>query len=178
MTRKVCAVATLGLVGALTSARLNANAVFISGTGIWGVSTPVTPESAPGDTFSFTFDLPNPIASNPTFQATDFLYTLNGSLVPVGLDSVTFFPLSSGGLFDLNLSDSNVVSASGADVGSTLTIAIGTFPAAFAMFDAAPQGNGVVNITSTVPEPYSFGLVVVALASIAILRPVRRGMTR
>lgn len=158
---------------------MNADAVIavISGTGIWGPSTPVTAESAPGDTFSFRFDLPSPIGSNPTFQATDFLYTLSGSLVPVGLDSVTFFPLSSGGLFDLNLSDSNVVSASGADVGSSGTIATGSFPADFAMFDAAPEGNGVVNITST-PEPSGFGLVVVALASMAILRLARHEMAR
>jgi hypothetical protein len=94
-----------------------AGTVFFSGSGTWGDSAPSTPYSAPDESWSFSFDLPNPIASNPTFQATDFVYDLNGSPVSTPLSSVKFFPVANAGLFDLNFSDGGVVSFYGADVG-------------------------------------------------------------
>jgi hypothetical protein len=164
MRKKLSTLAILGCIGALTASRSNADAV-ISGSGTWGATAPVTAESAPGDTLSFTFDLPNPIATNPTFQATDFSYLLNGSLVPVSLEAVVFYPVTEAGLFDLVLSDGDIVGAYGADIGSSLTISSGTFAAEFAMNNAPAEGSGTVDVT---PEPSS--LIPVALALIWMVR--------
>src|SRR6516225_5949220 len=38
----------------------HATLVEISGSGTWSASTPTTPESAPGESFSYSFDIPNP----------------------------------------------------------------------------------------------------------------------
>jgi hypothetical protein len=92
-----------------------AGTVFFSGSGTWGDSAPSTPYSAPDESWSFSFDLPNPIASNPTFQATDFVYDLNGSPVSTPLSSVKFFPVANAGLFDLNF----LTAASSAFTGPT-----------------------------------------------------------
>jgi PEP-CTERM motif len=151
-----------------------AGTVFFSGSGTWGASAPVTPYSAPDESWSFSFDLPNPIASNPTTQATDFVYDLNGSPVSTPLQSIIFF---TSGLFNLIFSDGVAVSFYGADVGSSLTLIPGTYPAKSAIYDGAPVGSGTVTLTA-VPEPSTWAMMTLGFAGLgfAAFRTRRRAV--
>ena len=86
----------------------HATLVEISGSGTWSASTPTTPESAPGESFSYSFDIPNPYTGTAfppppatqegleTTQATNLVYDLNGSPVSVGLGIMVVFNSSFG----------------------------------------------------------------------------------
>ncbi len=147
----------------------SADPVTISGFGTWDAGTPTTAYSEPGATWYFSFNLPDPIASNPTTQATDFTYDLNGSPVTNSLPGgVMFYSVSQLGGFDLFVP---LDSASGAsiislffpqDVGSDLSLAFGSYDATIGLNDGdlPESGSGTVNIT---PEPPSILLLGTAL---------------
>ena len=77
----------------------SAASVLITGSGAFDVTAPTTAISAPGETFSFSFELPNPISANPTTEGTDFSFDLGGSPVADGLAEVEFFTTASSGPF-------------------------------------------------------------------------------
>jgi hypothetical protein len=158
---------------ALCAAAANAGEVLVTGSGTWGPLAPTTLVSAPEESFSFSFDLPNPIASNPTIQATDFSYDLAGAPVAVGLDGVVFFPTSSSGLFDLDLASGDVVSLYGADVGSSLTLTTGVFPATVGYAGSPPVGEGTVTITA-VPEPSAWVMMLLGVGALGAVARMRR----
>jgi hypothetical protein len=154
----------------------HAGSVTVSGSGTWGAGAPISIYTAPGDTWSFSFDLPDPLDANPTSLATNFQYVLEGSDVSTTLSSVEFFPLAVGGLFDLNFADGNSLNLYGAQVFSTPSLALipGVYSANIDInaFTGPPDGNGsgAVTITSPVPEPSSIvsgGLGLLALAGLA-----------
>jgi len=170
---KLCNAIAIPAVFCVLAVSANADILDVSGTGLWGSNAPVTTESAPNESFSFSFNIPQAI-SNPSLSATNFVYMLNGSSVPVSLSNVTFFPASSEGLFDLNLSNGDTVSSYGADVGSGGTVSTGNFPALFAMFDQGSTGSGTVVISDgTAPEPSFYGVVGAALGLLVFVR-IRR----
>ena len=170
---KLCNAIAIPAVFCVLAVGANADILDVSGTGLWGPNVPATAESAPNESFSFSFNIPE-AAGNPSTLATNFAYTLNGSAVPVSLENVTFFPVSNLGLFDLNLSNGDQVSAFGADVGSGGTVSTGVFPATFAMFDQGATGAGSVVISdSAAPEPSFYGVVGAALGLLVLVR-IRR----
>ena len=138
----------------------------ISASGTWGNNAPTTAYSEAGATWSFSFDLPDPIASNPSTQLTNFAYYLDGSLVSTTLPGgVLFYPVSQGGGFDLftdGQTGDNVVSLYFPfDIGSNLTIVDGTYTdVGIGLNDGDPAGTGTVNVT---PEPPSILLLGTAL---------------
>src|SRR5690242_12129025 len=92
----------------------HAGVATVSGSGTWGPDAPTSLYTAPGESWSFSFDLPDPLDADPTSMATDFRYFLGGSAVSTTLDSVEFFPAAQGGLFDLNFADGNSLNLYGA----------------------------------------------------------------
>jgi len=68
-----------------------ATTLTVSESGIWGPDAPVTPYSAPGDFWSFSFEIPAQpavlaytLGSNfQTGSFSDFQFTLNGAITPV-----------------------------------------------------------------------------------------------
>lgn len=172
MRYQIALVVGLVLVSGVGVAR--ANPFLISGTGQWVSNTPTTPESAPGAAFAFSFAIPNPNTSTSTSLGSNFSYSLNSVPVALQLYQETFFPAANQGLFRLLFSDGNKFDAYGADVGSSGTIAPGTFAATYSI-NGNPQmseGSGQVMITD-VPEPSSgalFGTAALLLAGVVTRR--------
>ena len=127
----------------------------ISASGVWGPGpgTPDTPFSQPDASWSFSFDLPNPISSNPTNQATNFSYVTNGNAVSDTLFmpfvAVKFFSAPDAGMFDLTFSNGDVLSLYGADIGTSLTLAPGQYDVAAGMQMHPASGIGTVTVSST-----------------------------
>lgn len=142
--------------------------VTFSGSGTFDAGAPTSVYSAPGESWAFSFSLPNPISSNPTTDATGFTYSLNGSPVADSLSSITFFTSGQSGLFDLNFASGGVVSLYGADIGSTLTISTGSFPATIGLDGGAAIGSGVVNV-GAVPEASTWAMMLAGFAGLGWL---------
>jgi hypothetical protein len=154
----------------------------ISASGEWGDGTPFTPFSAPGASWSFSFDLPNPISSNPTSQATHFSFLTNAPTAShtiffpsVGLK---FFPTDLAGMFDLTFPDGNVLSLYGADIGSSLTLVAGTYDVEAGMQMLPASGSGTVTVSAlgvgvtgfgagAVPEPSTWVMMALGFAVLA-----------
>lgn len=149
---------------------VQAATVNISGSGLFGSATPSTTETAPGQTFSFSFATTNPTPDNPDTDISTFSYTLAAtSIAPIMLSSITFFDDTDKGLFDLNFSDGNILSFYGADIGSTGFLMSGFYQAQVAL-DQGPVSTGAGSVAvsinvSAVPLPASaplFGAAVLA----------------
>jgi hypothetical protein len=150
-----------------------AASVQISASGEWGRGTlPIFPWSAAGASWSFSFDLPNPISRNPTTQVTNFSYSLNGTEVTdkslFASLKVEFFTADFAGMFDLDFADGDVVSLYGADIGSSLRIIPGRYTGVFAGMQMLPETSegGIVNVstlgvgaTGFRADPIGFGVV-------------------
>ena len=168
-TMPALAVLAVSLICGVDSA--SGTEVIISGSGTWDASTPTTPESAPGNSFSFSFDMPNPFSGTSngqglvTSQGTNLIYDLNGNPVSVGLSYEVFYPSSYGGLFTIGFTDGNYLGVFGPDIGSTGTLTIGTFSAGYSVNsqdEFTPQASGPGSV-SGVPEPSSLTLFGAAL---------------
>jgi hypothetical protein len=141
-----------------------AASVEISASGEWGPGTPtVLPWSTRNASWSFSFDLPNPISRNPTTQVTNFSYSLNGTeIIDKSLFAslkVEFFTADFAGMFDLDFADGDVVSLYGADIGSSLTIIPGRHTGVFAGMQMLPETSegGIVNVSTLGAGATGFG---------------------
>lgn len=159
-----------------------AGVVQFAGSGVFGPTISLMdPVEIPGEAFSFSFDLPSVVASDPATGVTHSHFVVAGNTVADDITSVTFYPVGLGGGFDLNFFGGQVISlyltdpVSGhfADVGSNLTIVTGHYN--FTLDSpSAVAGSGTVNLTA-VPEPASWGLMVLGFGGLgAALRASRR----
>ena len=171
--------ATLGMGVAAYAVPASA-AVMVDGSGTWGAGTPTTAYSAPASTFAFSFSLPNPTASNPTDQLSNFSYTLQGATVAGMAPFVTFYDATNGGLFDLTFATPAVdltfqgpVIATNPTSGGPVTISTGTFAATAGLnFATTPTGQGTITVAAAaapVPEPASWALMLPALIGAGFL---------
>lgn len=162
--------------------------VQISGSGTWGPDAPSTALSAPGETWSFSFNATTPVdvqngaATEPVSNPS---YSLNGTpVVSETMSSVTFFDSSLAGLFDLEFpvsgSISDEVSLYGAQIfDASGNLIPGSYPAAIDFDGKAgpPSGSGsgtvIVGASALVPEPSSViggGIAVLAVAGLGLVR--------
>jgi len=173
---------------AVATGQASADLIHFEADGTFNGRAPTTLISASGAIFSFSFDLVDPIASNPTTQLTNLTYLLNGVAVfgnPFPPTQVKFFPTSLGGMFDLNF---NLGTGFGNGLGLTLrgadvTIVLGEynftgavlpFPNTGSCGNAQSQAcvSGTLHITSTasVPGPIvGAGLPGLMLAGVGVL---------
>ncbi len=165
-------VATIvGVMLALAAGGANAAQVVIFGSGTFGDFAPSTATTAPNGTWSFSFNLPNPIASNPVYEVTNFSYSLNGTPIAIGLSNLEFFNADDRGLFDLNFTDATRIAYIGTDIGSTLTLLLGTFDA-ITIVEKIDISSGSVTVAnvSEVSEPASLGILALGLAGLIARR--------
>jgi hypothetical protein len=163
--------------------------ITISGSGTWDSTVASSGGlSAPGATWSFSFDVPDPLVNNPTSQVTHASYSLNGTPVPYTITAVDFYSVdfngrTSGGLFDMHFSNGGIVALYGAQIESTAgSLSPGPFPATIdvdraSTFVGPPtgEGRGSVNVVVTaVPEPATLVDGGIALACLAGLDLARR----
>jgi len=145
----------------------------VTGSGTWGSETPTTTESAAGDTWYFSFQVSDPVTDASgsggvfsTEEFSDFVYLLNGVAITPTLTAITFYDEASFGLFDLDLSDGNIVSLYGDQVYAgtpppDMTLVGGVYSAGIAMNDSDlpdGSGSGTVKIATT-PEPGTLALL-------------------
>jgi PEP-CTERM motif len=154
----------------------------ISASGTWGDGTPDTPFSQPGAPWSFSFDLPNPIPSNPTDQATHFSYITNGTAFFFPFIGVKFFPADQAGMFDLIFPDGDVMSLYGPDIGTSFTFVTAQYDDVAAGMQMLPAtGSGTVEVSAlgpvvtgfgagAVPEPSTWVMMALGLAALAFAR--------
>ena len=149
----------------MTALPAAAGEVLFSGAGVFGPTIATLGDvEIPGDSFSFSFDLPSVIAANPTTQVTNAHYFVEGAEVTDdALTSVLFYPASLGGGFDLNFAGGWPVSlytsdaAGFVDLGSSLKIAPGQYT--FVLDGSSFAGQGELSVSS-VPEPAAWALMI------------------
>lgn len=137
------------------------------------------PTAKANTSFQFSFSLRNPLDSNPTSSFTNFKYSLDDVSVAGTPDSITFYTVSSLGLFDLAFGNT-ILSFYGDDIGSTGFL---DFPKAYS-FTSAVNGNnsagglGFLTVTSAVPEPATWAMMVLGFGAMGMAMRRRRGSRR
>ena len=159
-----------------------ASTITISGSGTWDSTiSSSTGLSAPNATWSFSFDVPNPLDANSTTMVTNASYSLNGSVVSDTITDIQFYDTNSYGLFDIDFASGDTLALYGAQIYNPTTLAItpGTYAAAIEDNDAntyvgAPGGEGSGTVTvGSVPEPSSLvngGVAVAILVGLGLVR--------
>jgi hypothetical protein len=183
MGKMTMAGAALALtVAAACAAPAVAGDIFVSGAGVFGptIST-LAPVEIPGDSFSFSFYLPDDIAANPTTDVTTSEFTVNGARVSDAISAVLFYPADLGGGFDIDFAGGQVVSlyvtdpstSAFVDLGTSLKVSTGSYN--FTLDDPSGfAGGGTVSLTA-VPEPQAWALMVLGFGGLgATLRSSRR----
>src|SRR5262245_54408052 len=118
-------------VACFTQAGASAGTIQITGSGTWGASAPTTVYSAPDASWSFSFEVPDPLDANPTSMVTNASYLLNGAPISRTITSVEFYSLSDLGLFNLSFGYVGTVSLYGPQIFDFTTglLSLGTFTA-------------------------------------------------
>jgi MYXO-CTERM domain-containing protein len=180
--RQVASLLTLALASTVCSAA-SAGTIAISGSGAWGPHTPSTTLSAPDATWSFTFDVPDPLPGTIdmygeyTSTVSKSQYLLNGFAVNDTIESLTYYSAGPGpgGLFDINFAH-GTLSLFGAQIyDSNLNLIPGVYGATIK--DNLGSGQGIV-IVGVVSEPSSMISGGLGLLTVLGLASVRRRLIR
>jgi hypothetical protein len=186
--------ATILAVGLAVQAAASGGTITISGSGTWdGTVSSSSGLSAPGATWSFSFDVPDPLVNKSRTDVTDAWYALNGTPVHDTIASVEFYGSSAGGLFDMTFASGGTVAFYGAQIEET---ANGLIPRTYSTtldddharsFLGPPygEGRGILIVGSggpgpptprgsSVPEPSTLVGSSIALATLAGLGLARR----
>lgn len=154
-----------------------ADGVNITGSGTYDTDAPTTAYSAPGATWYFSFNLPDPINNNPTTQDTNFTFDLNGTQAANSLPGgVLFYSVAQLGGFDLFVptdpaSGTAIISLYfPADVGSNLSIVFGDNAAQIGLNDGDAIGSGNVSITPEPPSLLLFGTAILMAGGLLYFR--------
>lgn len=145
-------------------------AVLIEGYGQWLYAAGT--ELAQSNTrFAFSFEVPNPLDSNPTSAISNFKYSLAGEAISLpSPTSVLFYPSDNGGLFDLSFGASiPTIIFEGAGVGTSDIGSTGVFtPGDFSSFTVRFGNDGPTLLSeSEVVDPSGFGLGFLTVSSVA-----------
>lgn len=182
----------------LSAGGLSANTLLVTASGTFSSTTPTSTFSAPGESWSFSFEvdsMPVVLSSeydlefSPSF--TDFTYTLDGSAVAITPANIQFYSADDGGLLNVcfapacpsSSNPTNGFELEGAQAYSGLvtspTINTGVYPTITLLafvggeMNFYTMDNSIVTIAS-VPEPGTLSFVIVLGMGILACTAMRR----
>ena len=160
------AISSAALLGAASVA--NAGTALIQGELFFGTGTPTTAYSGPNDQVQFSFDVPSSFSGSTTSDITNFMYTVDSKAVAGTPTDIEFYPVSDGGMFDIDFSRGTTINLFGADVGSSGNVGpTGGYSVAAGVNGATTTGVGFVDLTvSAVPETSTWALMIAGVAMI------------
>lgn len=122
MRKYVCLLGMMLGLAALGAVGARADSATISGTGVWGSGAATSTWSAPGETWSFSLTLPNPVSATDlandgtemsVTDITSFSFSLAGVAVNIAPSAVVFFSSSFNGGFDVQFTAGGVDTTNG-----------------------------------------------------------------
>jgi len=148
-------------IACFTQVGANGGTIQITGSGTWGASAPTTVYSAPNESWSFSFDVPDPLDANPTSMVTNASYLLDGAPISRTITAVQFYTPSSLGMFNLNFGYVGFVAVFGPQMYNTTNLNL--IPGEYVVTTGVnfqdrvvATGTGNVNVgANSVPEPSS-----------------------
>ena len=140
--------------------------------------------SAPNESWSFSFDVPDPLDANPTSMVTNASYLLDGAPISRTITSVEFYTPDVHGLFNLNFGYVGYVALYGPQIINLppLTFVPGMYTATinYNLQDRlTATGTGMVDVGQAVSEPSSIvsgGLGFLTVVGLALRRGIRRNI--
>ena len=171
-------------VACFTQAVANAGMTQITGSGTWGASAPTTVYSAPNESWSFSFDVPDPLDANPTSMVTNASYLLDGAPIGRTITSVQFYTPSSYGMFNLNFGYVGSIQMYGPQVYNPTTLNLIPGPYIVTIGTnyqnrIVPTGTGNVNVGKPTPVPEPSSIVSGSLGLLTALGlALRHGLRR
>ncbi len=167
--------------------------LVVEESGVWGPTAPTTAESAPNESWSYSFLIDsNPSVTSYTLGESffapfsDFTYMLNGSLVDITAGSIGWGSTADEGLIGIDLTDGDLFSIDGAQAysgpESSPTILTGVYPlSADSLFCASSSCSTIVPLTgdltisAAAPEPGTIGMMLMSFAIMAGLAIAKLG---
>jgi hypothetical protein len=177
MRSMVVAAGAAFVMAAVAAGSAAANEALFVGSGVFAPSVATLGEvEIPGDTFSFSFEVPSPLDGNPETTVTNFSYFVGGVQItddPVA--NVGFYPAGLGGGANIQFSSSpsDVIVLYSADWASTGVVNFGTYD--FSV-DNDPINGGAGTVTiSAIPEPATWAMMLVGFGGLGgLLRAGRK----
>jgi hypothetical protein len=163
-----------------TVGQASASYYEFAGSGTWDFSASVTPYSAPNQTYSFVFDLPDPASGNNT--PANFQFSLNGAPVVASLTGVTFSEAIVGGGMNLITSLGTISFYDYLTYGTvfdfTSTIRLGSYDTNIVLNDGNNGnsfGTAHLVVTTAVPEPSTWAMLLLGFLGVGFVAYRRNG---
>jgi hypothetical protein len=155
-----------------------AGTIEITGSGTWGPTAKTTIFTAPSASWSFSFEVPDPLPGTInsygeyTSTVSNAEYMLNGSLVNDAITSLAYYGGGGpdGGIFDINFASNDVLSLFGAQIyNSNLDLIPGDYVATIRDDKGPSTGQGIVILGVAEPSSsISGGLGLITVVGLAL----------
>ena len=172
LIRSLLGAAALGAT--LLSAPASAANITFTGSGTWDADAPTSLLSAPGAGWSFSFEMPEFVAPNPSTAIGSFAYMLSGSPLAVMPLSIEFYSPADSGGFDIAFgSDLPTLSIYSDALLLGGTLQQGTYEVFSGIDGGVTSGAGTIQLQA-VPEPATAVSLVLGISLVSLATRRRR----